>query len=254
MQAISSGIILLCTYLSIIYMPFGDAVTIIFTTPITTMILSSLFLNDTCKLYKWFCSISLFAGVMLVLQPPFIFGKSEDITDFGIMKNNYGREYYFGACMALMSSFAGAIHLVIVGRLFKNSTTNSAMLLAFYGGFGGLLVISPAAFLDDNQRIFSMDIITISWTKWASLSVVALLGLIGFVAINLSIKQIKPVYVSFVGVLEIVMAYIAQVLIFHTPPTLYSITGSIIVLITVIALPLESMIYAKLPNSMQNVF
>ena len=254
LQAICSGTILLCTYISFLYMPFGDAITIVFTCPIITMVISTLFLNDKCKVYKWLCSISLFAGVLLVVQPPFLFEKSEMSSRSTTTKTTSGREYTFGVCMALMSSLAGAFHLVIVGRLFKNNTTNSAILLAFYGGFGGLLIILPAAFLDDNQRIFTKEIIAISWTTWASLALVSLLGLIGFVTINLSIKQIKPVYVSFVGVLEVVMAYVAQVLIFHTPPGLYSILGSIIVVTTVVALPFESMIYEKLPKSMQNIF
>ena len=93
----------------------------------------------------------LFSGVILVLQPPFIFDKVE------VLPTKENGNYYFGASMAFASSIAGGFHYVIVGRLLRNSTTNSALLLAFYGGFGGLLVLLPAVYLDDNQRFGNED-------------------------------------------------------------------------------------------------
>ena len=156
--------------------------------------------------------------------------------------------------MALVASVAGAFHYVIVGRLFKNSTTNSAMLLAFHGGFGAMLVILPAAFIDKNQSIFSKNIFNLSGTIWIALLLVAILGLIAFVSINLSLKYISPVYVSFIGVLEIVMAYVSQVLIFKTMPNLFGIMGSFIVVATVFVLPLETIIAEKLPNRIKPFF
>ena len=156
--------------------------------------------------------------------------------------------------MALVASVAGAFHYVIVGRLFKNSTTNSAMLLAFHGGFGAMLVIIPAAFIDKHQSIFSKNILNLSGTIWIALLLVALLGLVAFVSINLSLKYISPVYVSFVGVLEIVMAYVSQVLIFKTMPNLFGIMGSFIVVATVFILPLESIIAEKMPRHIKHFF
>jgi drug/metabolite transporter (DMT)-like permease len=247
-QAICSGLILFCCYVSFLYMPFGDAMTIIFTAPIFTMVLSKIFLNDTCKLYKLICAMALLSGVTLVLQPPFIFDKME------VLPTKENGKYYFGASMAFASSIAGGFHYVIVGRLLRNSTTNSALLLAFYGGFGGLLVLLPVVYLDDNQRIFSTNIVNISGQTWAELSAIAVLGLIGFVTINVSMKHIKPIYVSFVSVSEIVLAYIAQIVVFSMVPNVFGIVGSLIVILAVCALPLETIISEKLPSSLRPIF
>ena len=173
-------------------------------------------------------------------------------TDISKTKDN--DNYYFGASMAFASSISGGFHYVIVGRLFKNSTSNSALLLAFYGGFGGLLILLPAAYLDDNQRILSRNILNISGRMWVELCTIAVLGLIGFVTVNVSIQHIKPLYVSFVGVSEIVLAYIAQIVVFSLVPNLFGIIGSIIVVLVVCVLPLETMISEKLPSSLKSIF
>ena len=253
LQAICSGTILLFTYIALLCMPFGDAMTIIFTAPIFAMVLSKIFLKEPCSIYKTLCLISLIVGVMLVLQPPLIFGQSNYNTDFGIAKTKRGEEYYYGAALAFGSAFASALHCVSVGRIFRNSSTNSALLLAFYGGFGGLLVILPAAYVDESQSVFSTNIVNIMARTWGLLFSVAILGLIGFVAVNLSIKKIKPVYASFVGVSEIALAYISQVTIFHTVPSLCGVIGSIMVVITVCTLPFEAIIYEKFRKLFQKI-
>ena len=234
-------------------MPFADAMTIVYTSPVFTMVLSIIFFKDRCKLYKGLCIISLFAGVILVLQPPILFGEPKtEIKPYATDLKYKG--YYFGAFMAFVSSFSSALHCVIVGRLLRNSTTYSAMLLAFYAGFGQMVVTLPSAILDDNQSVFSKNIINISETTWVILIIVAVLGLIAFVSFNLAIRFIEPVYVSFVGVLEIVMAYIVQAIVFHTLPNLFGILGSIIVAATVFCAPLEKWISQKLPKPLQNIF
>ena len=236
-------------------MQFGDALTIIFTSPIFAMMMSTVYLKESCKCFKVFSAMTLFVGVLFVLQPPILFNGKEDSESGG--GNNTGlngRRYLFGVSMALIASLASAGHHVVVGRLFKNSTTNSAMLLAYHGGFGAMIVITPAVFLDENQSIFSKNIINLSGTIWIAILSVVLLGLMAFVSINLSLKYISPVYVSFLGVLQIVMAYVSQVLIFHTMPNLLGLTGSFIVVATVFVLPLETIIAEKLPNRIKPFF
>ena len=236
-QAVCIGIILLCTYTSFLYMPFGDAMTIIFTAPVFTMVLSRIFLEDACKVHKYISAIFLFAGVTLVLQPPVIFGQRETITNGSGTNTKENNKYYFGATMAFSSSIAGAFHIVIVGRLFKNSTTHSAFLLAFYGGLGALLSALPAAFLNHGQHLFSASIASIPKTTWAALFAVASLGIIGFVAVNLAIKKTNPVFSSFVASIEIVFAYVAQIVVFGMMPDALGIVGSIIVVVVVCSLP-----------------
>ena len=56
-------------------MPLGDATAIIFSAPLPTMILSAVFLGSRLRLYKIFCGLLLYTGIMLVIRPPFIFNR-----------------------------------------------------------------------------------------------------------------------------------------------------------------------------------
>jgi len=63
------------SYLGVLYVPLGDAMTIIFTAPIFTMIFSFIFLRIRQGLWKIFFAFVLIIGVILVVRPPFIFPK-----------------------------------------------------------------------------------------------------------------------------------------------------------------------------------
>ena len=73
-------------YIFLLYMPFGDAMSIVFTAPIFAMSLSKFFLGEACGFYKILCLISLFVGILLILQPPFIFDQSRPTNNFEIIK------------------------------------------------------------------------------------------------------------------------------------------------------------------------
>ena len=53
----------------------GDALTIIYTGPIFTMLFSFLFLRIRQGLWKISCACCLMVGVILVVRPPFLFPK-----------------------------------------------------------------------------------------------------------------------------------------------------------------------------------
>ena len=115
------------------------------------------------------------------------------------------------------------------------------------------MVILPAAYVDGRQSVFSTNVVNIMPIKWVLLFAVAILGLIGFVAVNLSIKKIKPVYASFVGVSEIVLAYISQVSIFNTVPSQCGIIGSIIVITSLCTLQFEVIVSEKFRKLAQKI-
>ena len=58
---------------SLVFLPLGDALTIIFTTPLFTVILSFVFFRIRIGLWKAGLCAVLFAGMILNIQPPFIF-------------------------------------------------------------------------------------------------------------------------------------------------------------------------------------
>ena len=75
LQGCLSGIIICCSFACLSYMPLGDALTLLFSTPIFTMIFESIF-PPKCQgiLFKILSGTLLAIGLILVTQPPFIFG------------------------------------------------------------------------------------------------------------------------------------------------------------------------------------
>ena len=55
------------------FMPVGDAMTLIFTNPLFTMIFAAIFLGHRLTCIKNVSALILFAGIILVTKPPFLF-------------------------------------------------------------------------------------------------------------------------------------------------------------------------------------
>ena len=54
------------------YMPLGDASALIFSAPLPTILLSAVFLGTRLRLYKIFCGLLLYTGIILVVKPPIL--------------------------------------------------------------------------------------------------------------------------------------------------------------------------------------
>ena len=60
------------------FLPIGDALTIIFSEPLWTLVLSKIFLKTRIGWWKLLFSIVLISGVVLCTQPPFLFASPQD--------------------------------------------------------------------------------------------------------------------------------------------------------------------------------
>ena len=55
-------------------MPIGDAMAIIFSCALPTVLMAAIFLNERLRLCKIVCCVLLVSGIIMVIRPPFIFG------------------------------------------------------------------------------------------------------------------------------------------------------------------------------------
>ena len=72
LQGICNGTFTLGAFICVSNMPLGDFSVIIFSTFLPTMILAKILLR--LRLYKDVCGILLLVGLVLVVQPPALFG------------------------------------------------------------------------------------------------------------------------------------------------------------------------------------
>ena len=138
--------------IAIYFMPLGDAMTIIMSSVLPTMILAAIFLKERLRLYKLICAILVITGIVLVIRPPFVFGNSIDQgTQFRVNEsrtislnnttsNNFNMSsitsssrseyYYIGAAAALICMVSSAIFRVLMKTLVNNKSKNSFSTLS----------------------------------------------------------------------------------------------------------------------------
>ena len=146
LQGLCSGLRVGCALSSMTYIPLGDALTIIFTEPIWTLLLTKVFLGSKISLRKLLFCLLLIAGAVLVIKPPGIFPAPSKETTFMICERSNmfsGEEavlaegdpalvLLIGTCLALGAAISGAMQNVLIARLsLVSHLVISLYLLAF---------------------------------------------------------------------------------------------------------------------------
>ena len=80
-QGLCNGICVLGEFMCVSFMPIGDATAIIFSSPLPSMVLSTIFLGHSLRLYKIGCGMMLYLGVLFVVKPPFLFKGFKDFAN-----------------------------------------------------------------------------------------------------------------------------------------------------------------------------
>ena len=78
MQGLFSGARIFLQFACLAYMPLGDALTLVFTEPLWTLLLSKLVLKIRIGVWKMVFGVVLIGGMVLCIQPPFIFSPDPD--------------------------------------------------------------------------------------------------------------------------------------------------------------------------------
>ena len=86
MQGLFSGARIFLQFACLAYMPLGDALTLVFTEPLWTLLLSKLVLKISIGVWKMLFGVVLIGGMVLCIQPPFLFSPDQDLGD---METNF---------------------------------------------------------------------------------------------------------------------------------------------------------------------
>ena len=246
LQGLFTGLRILFTFSSVLYMPLGDSLTIVFTEPLWTILLSRIILSIKISAWKILFGCLLVCGMVLCVQPPFLFPAG----DVG----HVGPQYYLGVLLALGTAIMGAMANVCIARCERVSSN----VLVFYSGLGGLLIAFICTGFDEKNKII-FDISAVDVTTWLLLCLVGLTGMVGHFSLTRSLRLIPPTTVAVLRSLEIVLAYIVQVirhtniksscdcrhhqaLVMREIPDSLSITGSGLVMVSVVAFAVEQLV------------
>jgi len=291
LQGLFSGVRVFLQFACLSFMPLGDALTLVFTEPLWTIILSKIVLKIHIGWWKLVFGIVLISGMVLCIQPPFIFPpqtvdsalintttessslmslnatttilnnyeliedhpaaqsdgeKQNKIRQFikitGVDKikaklhnsdgsgdDQYGTgTYYIGALLAL-------------GTAKCDSVSSSVMV--FYSGIGGVILAVVCSVIDPSNRIV-FNITSVPYDEWLILLMLGGSGLLGYYSMTRSLQLIPPTTVAVLRALEIILAYVAQACVMGEIPNILAISGSSMVMLSVIGFAMEETVYS----------
>merc|ERR1711993_185689 len=144
LQAVLGALRLYLSFSCLQYLPLGDALTIIFTEPLFTVVLSFILIKASIGFTKIILCIGLLTGMTLSIQPPFLFGPKSENNSSDQMQDN--ENYYVGVTLALSCAIFGSLCNILINKsLFCSNTTRckcdqiKSTLLVFYAGISGII-------------------------------------------------------------------------------------------------------------------
>ena len=192
-QGVLGGFLLLGIFEAVARMPLGDCTAIFFSAPAFTMILSCFILRDHCGVWRIIVAAFLLSGVVILARPESLF-KSDHV----------GSKYDMVGLLSAVSVPCLSALIVILTRQAKHVHYS---VLVFWFGVGGLVVSLIGMFGIDDKPIFR------EWDhRMCILSImVALVGIVGSIMMNLAVCWVTPSKVMVVRSFEVVAAYVLQV-------------------------------------------
>lgn len=140
-------------YQSITCLPLSLAVLLLLINPLWLAIIGRFFYNEPFGFIHFSMTILCFSGLVLIIQPSFIFGKEED-SDSHIDRSRF----IYGVICGISSSLFNATASLIIKDLRGRT---SAVLVLFYYNFAAVLVGAIGTFYNSLVVIENIDYLCI---------------------------------------------------------------------------------------------
>ena len=262
------GMVTLAIQISVFFLPLGDAMAILFSNVITTMIMAAIFLGERIRAFKIVCGIMVVAGIILVVKPFDFFSenventfannetgqKSSDLFRREPDDDNPRYYLYVGSLFAFFSMIGSSSMKIITTVLYRNESTSAPEMISLYQGFGGLIVsfVLPLIYKGNQRIILPLDETpNYSAKNFISLFIIGILFSLATFTRFASIRYNGPIVFSFLLTSEIVLSYLAQILFFGLIPDLKSVIGAIFITIACIFIPFEEHFISFFPVQIQ---
>jgi len=194
-QSLFAGARVGLTFACLEFLPLGDALTIIFSEPLWTILLAKVFLKTRIGWWKFTFAFVLISGVVLCTQPPFLFSSpsphkahhhqhrchnhhhhhhwhlhrtsedenTTDITTVETVSEDCG--YNIGVLLAVGAAVTGSASNVIVALC----EDISSIALVTYSGVGGVLLAMAYGVLMDPENKIVPSFTTVTADEWLTL-------------------------------------------------------------------------------------
>ena len=120
-------------------------------------------------------------------------------------------------------------------------------MLVFFAGLGGIAISIMAWMLDYHSEKILATMEHLEVFDWAILSMISLIGILAIFAMTAALKMVSPTSVSVLRALEIILAFLFQIIVMHQIPNGLCIAGAAIVTLCILGISLEER-YKLSPN------
>ncbi|NXF15609.1 S35G1 protein, partial [Rhodinocichla rosea] len=195
-------------------MPLADATVITFTSPVFTSLLAWIFLKEKYSLWDVLFTLFAVTGVILIARPPFLFGSRVTGIEGGYS------DHLKGTIAAIASTLSAASTIVILRKVGKSV---HYFLSIWYYAVIGLIGCVIALFVLNEWRLPHCG------RDRVFLILIGLLGLGGQIFLTKALQIEKAGPVSIMKTMDVVFAFILQVLFLNHIPTWWTVGGALCV-------------------------
>ncbi|KAH1167862.1 solute carrier family 35 member G1 [Mauremys mutica] len=210
---LGSGAMILLYY-AFQVMPLADATVITFSSPVFTSLLAWIFLKEKYSLWDLLFTLFTITGVVLIARPPFLFGSS-----ISGIEGSY-TNHLKGTIAAIISAVSTALTFVILRKMGKSV---HYFLSIWYYAVIGLIECIVALFVIDEWTL------PYCGTDRFLLILIGLLGLGGQIFITKALQIEKAGPVAIMKTMDVVFAFILQILFLNHLPTWWTVGGALCV-------------------------
>lgn len=209
--------------LSLKSLAVGDAVTITCTCVIQVSFLSWLILKEPLRLFDLLFALLAFGGVIFIARPPFIFRSVVEISTYFVT--------FHGILFALAGSFAIAMYRVFSRKLFNLGV--NGLFCIFFNVTATVILSGLFTFIFGRWRCPSMF-------EWLFSLLSGISYAFALVTIFYALKVETATFVTILGTLQILFAFVWQVLFLHLPPFWTSFIGAILTFVACIGITMKN--------------
>nr|XP_014434133.1 solute carrier family 35 member G1 [Pelodiscus sinensis] len=209
----SAAMILL--YYAFQIMPLADATVITFSSPVFTSLLAWIFLKEKYSFWDLLFTLFTITGVVLIARPPFLFGSN--VTG---IEGSY-RNHLKGTIAAVASAVSSASTFVILRKMGKS--VHYFLSVWYYAVIGLIECIVVLIVLNEWTLPYC-------GTDRVLLILIGLLGLGGQIFLTKALQIEKAGPVAIMKTMDVVFAFILQILFLNHLPTWWTVGGALCVI------------------------
>lgn len=233
----------LCLYYALRLIPVSYVILFSALCPFFTALFSYLVLKEKCLWIDGVCGILGLIGVIIIVEPKTIFnenGRPSIIFNRNLTTQKEQMKHHIGCALGIIFGATKAFYLVLTQKWTRDSredTDSHQITTLLYPSILGT-IITPALML---CTVDKLQIPAPTFGKYSLFSV-GILTTIGFFCITMALKTQNAIVVGGMRNVEIVWVFLLQYLCMGSIPTIWSIGGGLLLLLSGIIIAFRELI------------